>query len=1163
MGNDNNNEKALEGASQLYLLSWYDALDRLDTLLLEARHLQVNIISTLRVPELLYAIRYEEKYLWGDDWDHDLSKSEPSDLVNRWMVAYPHPYHLESYQQSTTDFKKNQDIRDRLHHIISSVFEESLWGKEQYSNYYTLQAIQHLKRKIFRDKLVLTHHALFKSCLSKHRESVDDVYLMPRDSRAEFMVLRGAILYHAAHNYVNKLSHYQSQLGRVIDVLSEGLPQSSLRRRRELGVYTDFLDRRTVSLDHEITALLRALGIENKDEESITLHNWSHDFSSSSISFRVNLSNGKQSFITNISTDYWMPERPDLQPTIAHEVAHAKIKLHLDNLSESMLSSQEDDFTYLLVRLKTKLADFSNTDAAYWLMPSHDFIKEICCDLLAASIEGFSYLFAAFLQLMSNEEAIYGLLQDDRGNLDTHLLDTLRTSIATDSRSPKERRTFYLRLHLIITWIELTHHRDQTTTLEKKLLEGLKQTLKEIHCYYHSLAATSSSIDYELFWHDFTQQMCNILKSSKAISTVKEWKQERTKEVDRRYSKKENHSEKYYKRDSTTRLFNTARETLARRQLWQKTLSGRPFESNQLNDNIANLTAAKKLAYYRKLKIKAEIFYDIEIPLEIPCHANPSGLYRYIYDIPWQVGMLRSHDLLWKPSDNKKTNKIIKNNDLLQQLHYGFPFGRDLFSLALEFYLHDADSPKDKCYTVLNLLKEIPLIKPAYPKLLKSAQDQFLEIEDKLKKLDENNRSENQKDERYIHILIDINKIILKIDDKKIPEISQLVFFIQLATNEQFESTSSNHQLSYANTVEETVRGFEVHEDFDKDQGCTNYMIGKIAVSSPYPSEIHNKNVYSVINNKNKYIRIKNKINQLDKHYSMTLGRYDILSIYPALSMCRCDLPYIGYLDRDKEKIDIEKDQKQENFYNFNIRREMSIPFKLGKGKWAGNFTQLKPIATLQIILKQRGYRLSFLHRLRMACKNTPISQEYPHEYLLDWTGKLFQTQWNPQCLNDAEDCAFLTDGWGDILIVFMSPEHNPEKINHRINNIYTLQNAIYQDCMVDRTRLTLMSETLHHAENTFSNNKDYLLSLSIRMLEDRHLTLSNQLFRQYLTKISKDYPEFSLKFYKIMGATDFEITISKTANYNQYKLTEIISRISRHKFVDHTKTSIKKHYTL
>ena len=45
---------------------WGDTVNRIDTLILELRHLQLNLIKVLKVPEFYEALRFEESYLWGE-----------------------------------------------------------------------------------------------------------------------------------------------------------------------------------------------------------------------------------------------------------------------------------------------------------------------------------------------------------------------------------------------------------------------------------------------------------------------------------------------------------------------------------------------------------------------------------------------------------------------------------------------------------------------------------------------------------------------------------------------------------------------------------------------------------------------------------------------------------------------------------------------------------------------------------------------------------------------------------------------------------------------------------------------------------------------------------------------------------------------------------------
>ncbi len=49
----------------LGFIAWVDTFERIDTLLVEYRHAQVNLIHHLHAPVLYRFLRREEKYIWG------------------------------------------------------------------------------------------------------------------------------------------------------------------------------------------------------------------------------------------------------------------------------------------------------------------------------------------------------------------------------------------------------------------------------------------------------------------------------------------------------------------------------------------------------------------------------------------------------------------------------------------------------------------------------------------------------------------------------------------------------------------------------------------------------------------------------------------------------------------------------------------------------------------------------------------------------------------------------------------------------------------------------------------------------------------------------------------------------------------------------------------
>lgn len=146
----------LAGKSQLYLLSWQDALERIDMLLLECRHLQINIIHYLREPGLLKNLRKEEKFLWGNDWESYFYNTPQNNnppyhnnenLAIKWVRSYP------IYK------KAKKDSNDKVEDLIYKISKYSNWGTTQIHNYDILCAVQYLKQNLLRDKIALCQYA--------------------------------------------------------------------------------------------------------------------------------------------------------------------------------------------------------------------------------------------------------------------------------------------------------------------------------------------------------------------------------------------------------------------------------------------------------------------------------------------------------------------------------------------------------------------------------------------------------------------------------------------------------------------------------------------------------------------------------------------------------------------------------------------------------------------------------------------------------------------------------------------------------------------------------------------------------------------------------------------------------------------------------------------
>ena len=94
----NNDTKAYKIS---YLLM-ADTIERLDMILLELRHLQRNIIYSMREPGFNAPLRFEENFLWGKGWDDFFRKYTTEDedaVIDGNILHFPAPDSLVEFNE--------------------------------------------------------------------------------------------------------------------------------------------------------------------------------------------------------------------------------------------------------------------------------------------------------------------------------------------------------------------------------------------------------------------------------------------------------------------------------------------------------------------------------------------------------------------------------------------------------------------------------------------------------------------------------------------------------------------------------------------------------------------------------------------------------------------------------------------------------------------------------------------------------------------------------------------------------------------------------------------------------------------------------------------------------------------------------------------------------
>ena len=1159
------------GASELYLLSWIDAIERLDILILETRHLQINIINDLREPALFLPIRYEEKYLWGEGWEKNLEKVTPKELAKDWIFSFPDRRNDMTKKNSIDELSneklcKKTSIELRLNILIDKIWNKGSWSQEQRANYYSLKALQILKREILRDKLELSYHALFIARLHQFQTTKEDLYFAGKNihRRAEFMVLRGAILYKANKDYIERLRDYQYQFSKTVDTFVDDTASSNKYRRRDLGVYTDFLRNRTLGIYTETIHLLNYLDIKNnKEKESIILHNWMHSHTSRSKYYKNFVSNKN---VTHITTSYWMPERPDLQPIIAHEIAHKFIKSRLGDIHSGDIAYLNDDFSFFLLRLHKKIDDFSNNSFGITVDPKA-ITRELSCDFIAASIKGIKYVYAHFIELLGNDISFFGSLTRNGQDID---YDNITHFSYAHLDQFHDNRLWYLRIKVILKWLETTQH-SENSVLDNELIDGINKIVADILDLYRSLALTEKERKKEEFWVNLTNHLRYIIDDSSNItSKIKKWKDDRANDVFHKKSGKKNTKNKYPR--SVARIDIRVRDILYKTQRYMKTQEGRLLKifENESADTVSN---AFENVYGVNFKLPKTKNLDQK-------QTGNDPIYLHIYDIIWQSSMMRAKDLLFNLKDtdeesSNKKNKIItvsinKNHciaNFLKNIHFNFPMGRDLFSFALEFSIFDQDSPHDRLMTINHLLDVENNIHKKEDNYLYEKIKEWYDGTGFLKeknsvdillndiKLASRASPEHRKISNKIGNKIKDIFILLKNNLFEVRKNELLIpVYYFLKTKTKYDNKTEN--LFHKSIIE----GFSLNRNNklknDEHSLSIGYLVSNISLSASYAqlreNEKQNNSFETATHNALKQTDIlkseqrswsdpEEKKSTKKCFYFKQLGRYDIFKINPATSLTRCTLPFFPG----------SNESVQENFPSFFAKKEMAIPFVLGRKPWNEDLASSKILVTLRIKLKQRSYRLSFLYRLRMTCLRKR-HYTYKRNFIENMQPYFQVAKEKEGNENIKEDCAFLIDGADDVILLFMAQhagENTDNEIKERLDQILTIQNSIYEDFMVDRTRLAFTQDCLQAVR---AGDKDeYKAIIFIRLLEDRYLSAMNF---NYLKRIKE---KININFYKTPGEYDYYADITDLIKQKEGNINEIINDLSDSKYVDSINTKL------
>ncbi len=1153
--------------SQMTLLAWIDILERTDTTLLEIRHLQTNIIHSLREPIFYQKLKKEEVFIWPSQQscDEDSSKDDgnnsSADDRNEELVKYlegPVSNPADTVAKNIKPFpsypaNSNPTENDAEKIRLDNIWSKAGWSIEQKRNYHILRSLQTLKRNLIEDKLYFCWWGcrVFEINKNKHTtyntHTTDNTHYT-RVNDAAFMMLRSAV-FAKLRNAVRHLGDLQSQFEKSQDDSSlHDNPRPSLARRREQGIYSSHLSARSVQLIDEINLLLEAVADRDlvpSQSNDIVMHSWKHDFTSHYYRMDTQTSQNQHSNpihpnVSFIQTSYWMPERPDLQSVIAHEAAHLAIQSRLALLFEGHLVRGNTRFLKLLRQISHLLSIFFHGD-------SRHLLTEITADLLATATKGHAYIYAQFL-----ETAGLGCeFMFDTPNQEYNLQAI--EELGPHSGEFVKDLQWHLRLKLTICWLNQIHH---TSFVDRPyhdtvMLEGIEELSDKMMRYL--MTKNQHDSDRIVYWMTATDRLCQLVRKSKVCIEVKTWRKKRS-----RAGEKPENIDEYGV--TNKRIPEPIRDHLFRNLLWHKC-------KEHCKSDPEPTSLEKSCKYFDQLYLddidkfgKSEGNDDNSIIGERP-------VFQHLYDIPWQCAIFRSVDFLGKSpeSDSPRHKKEIKV--WMDEFHYNTSLGREMYQYALEFEFSRTMSPSYRlqyCVSLLTERKDIKASKqlngifdnnsnnakgvellndlePLVKHIIKSdkkikfrVSQGYLEKElDKILKkhsnagnvlaaIGRNRGHEKPAFKKYSirrHLLLQIaTDLITKIHD----ELEEVIkrgnkdFLIPL---KEFLSPDLQHcEESEENVVNKILENLDSNRPIDElnknensfYRDCSVRMLGRISISGTHDIDSGNDHTSTYIDSLNSMYEDLKKTDPKDKggpYESLPLlGAYDLFFTFKTRPMCRCRLPPIPS-DSGKER---------DKYPSFFTRRELGIyvPFKRKEHN-----NEAKFIGMIAITLTQKESRIDFLYRLIDGGISSILEEN---------------------------DDGYLTDGWGDIVLLFRECDIK------KWTRIYDVQKTLFEDFMVDRTSLYLSPSVLEHL-----NNDEHYLTIQTRLMEDRKLEKS---FDNIEGKIlnSDSASEFKNASYELVrtpGQTDYLIKLN---NYNHgTKLMEVIPQLFKDSDIDMIQTTI------
>ncbi|MET0069736.1 MAG: hypothetical protein ABW096_06820 [Candidatus Thiodiazotropha sp.] len=1089
----------------LHFLSWLDAIEKLDILILEIRHFQHTCIYSLREPILQEILKKEEVLLdpirsgeelaaeffsalspGRSDIDHLLTaRSIASDFVH--LFPSPIPIDQTAYRQ----------IVARLNQI----WEEGLWSDSHKDLYLVLKSSQQLKRQIFADRITLFlegYDALRFNCHPSQRKADDE-------KLAELFLLRISVL-SRSHSYLQRIGDLQQRLAQHLESAPAQYPRPSVHRRRMQGTYTQFLADRTVYLRQSMNILLSQLRGQNCQPypSSTIFHRWEHNHTSRQDVFIDEIEeqestggldkNAKnyQRRIEFVHTGFWMLDKPDNQPILAHEVAHHALRQHYENLHPLWLATADDDdeFAQLMRRITKTLDSFLvPTKFEPWIA-EQGLINplEIACDLLALAVKGISYLYAFFLEAVG-----WGLehsMVDEPGYI-PHLNVRLEMRRNFDAPRVRDLKDWYIRGRILVAWADATANLQ--TNLDKELGNGFLEFLKDVENKLGD-ATIYPEFKSDLFWRRLADRLSVVVMDSKAATMVKGWREERREDGYDPYQ---------------TRRFPRGAQRLPihLRHFLVKVLSRHKFE---IHDDFDEFVAdylycgAQEPHSLQSLNWRYGLEEDWE-NLEDRSD-EPRTLFRHVFDIPWQCAWLRAKDFFnveqLPPNEETKVfnGKARKTADLYIEINRNTSLGRRLFLVAMEI---DGLATQSPCQRTRTLIREIQRESRTHDTPSKEeiniwaaqwVKKTITHMTEEVEQTKDGNfeagrRAQNKQAECLDQFL---NKIVKPHKKKNDPtELEKIVGVQRAPALLYYLSTRAKHDDA---TIDDYYRRLTEYLNIEHRSKNTQHKIDAADIRLLLTSRASVAGCLS-LDRKDCDLPLAelysdpDKISSEGEAVTATCGYYNLLLIRDGIKqLCRCTLPKIRI---DKNPVNLPIFMRRETWVALNTKTDGS------SGSSHSNVLDENALqgfmAAIFIQLHRRFARLDYIDW---------IIEGEGHKYL-------------QLC---SKDKLFLTDGWADV--VLLMSDDTDDDVARKQHDFFKMRDRLLDHFLVRRLESVATSRWFD-----LESKHDHPIYASIRIDDSSPSRRKPEDFACNCTTTKADAPNiYKPAVIAIPGATDITL---------------------------------------